>query len=114
MRCRSFLRRPCRGLGWPSYAAHSRERAERFERLTVLELECFADPLGDRFELELGAGHVADELLGRDPLPLRPELDQLAAGLPGREPLVAVAAAQVVAQLGLRRPRAEVRGDVEA
>src|SRR6266536_726964 len=70
--------------------------------------------VGDGLHLDLGAGDSAQELVRGRPLPLGPELLQERAGFAGREPLRAEARAQVVPQLRLERPRAQVRVDVEA
>src|SRR5215211_3024248 len=64
-------------------------------------------------EVELRAGQVADELLGRHALALRPQLAQERAGLGPGEPGAAEILAQEVAHLRLERPRAEVRGRIE-
>src|SRR5439155_21063375 len=75
--------------------------------------EVLADPLGDRGHLEVAARDVADHLLGAQALALRPELAEMAARLALREPVVAVALAQMIAQLRLEGPRAQVGRDVE-
>ena len=61
----------------------------------------------------VGAGDLAQQLVGRRALAERPQLAQQPAGFAPGEPLVAVLAAQEVAQVRLERPRAEVAGDVE-
>src|SRR5215471_12312041 len=76
--------------------------------------EALADAVADRGELDLGAGHVLQELVGRRLLAERPQLAQQRPGLATREPVVAELLAQVVAQLALECPGAQVRGDVEA
>ena len=74
----------------------------------------FPRPVGDRLQLDLGAGDLSEQLVRRRPLPERPELAQQRPRLAAREPRVAELLAQEVPQLRLERPRAQVRGDVEA
>src|ERR671937_1589490 len=73
-----------------------------------------AHALGDRFHLDLGARDLAQELVRRRALPLRPEIAKERAGLAGGEPGRPEALSEVVPQLCLERPRAQVRVDVEA
>src|SRR5689334_17904299 len=72
-----------------------------------------ADAVGDRFHLELRAGDLLQQLVGRRALSFRPELLQQRPGLARREPVRSPPRAHVVTNLGLERPRAEVRGHVE-
>src|SRR5262245_31895384 len=53
--------------------------------------ESLADPARDRVHAQVCAGHVAKQRVGCRLLSLRPQLEQLAARLARREPLVAVA-----------------------
>src|SRR6266540_802801 len=75
--------------------------------------ERFANPVADRFHLDLGAGNLAQELVRGRALALRPQLAQKRSRLGGGEPGRPEALAQVVSQLRLERPRAQVRVDVE-
>ena len=90
-----------RALGPP--AARARRPGERL-----------ADAVGDRLHLERRARHVLEHLVRGRPLAQRPQLAEERAGLAMREPVAAEPLAQVVAELRLERPRAQVRGDVEA
>src|SRR6266540_1651412 len=88
--------------------------AEDGAREALRGRERLANPLGDRFHLDRRAGDLAQQLVGVHPLALRPELAEERAGVAAREPRVAEALAQESAQLRLERPRAQVRGHVEA
>src|SRR5215469_11207303 len=61
--------------------------------------ERFAHPVADGCQLELLAGHLVVQLVGRRLLALRPQLTQKGAGLAAREPGVAEPLPQVGAQL---------------
>src|SRR6266540_1881374 len=76
--------------------------------------EVLLGTLGDRPELDRGAGHLAQQLVSCVGLALGPQLTQERAGLAVCEPLLAVALPQVGAELGFERPRAQVRRGVEA
>src|SRR5215211_708450 len=90
----------------PPPAALSKRESDQRERL--------AHASGDGFELERRAGDVLEEVLRGPPLALSPQLLQQRARLALREPRIAELLAEVVAELRLERPRAQVRRDVEA
>src|SRR6266516_8027221 len=93
-----------------SYAVTQDGASPGFVQLT----QRFADAVGDRFHLHVRAGDLVQQLVRGRLLAFRPELAQQRARVARREPLVPEALAQVVAQLRLERPRAQVRVDVEA
>src|SRR3954469_1981290 len=67
-----------------------------------------------RVQVQLVAGQLADELLGRHALALAPQLAEERARLALREPRRPELVAEEVAHLRLERPRAKVGGGVEA
>src|SRR5688572_31972853 len=98
----------------PAASTRANKTIKRRRRCKPLLGQRFADSVGDRLHLELGACDLGEELLGRHPLPLRPELTQERAGFALREPGGSDALPEVVAELRLERPRAQVAGGVEA
>src|SRR4051812_10673025 len=87
-------------FSWPSYAAHSHRPRERFdvggEELRRYDaVQVLAEALRHGGELDLGARHVAQQLVRRRLLAEPPQLAQERARLAPREPLAAEALAQV-------------------
>src|SRR6476619_6697491 len=76
--------------------------------------ERLADPVADGGELERLARHLAEELVGRRLLALRPQFAEQRAGLAAREPGVAEALPEMGPQLCLEGPRAKVLRRIEA
>src|SRR6266571_2723154 len=99
-------------------AMHKAYSVSRTEPAAAPQTASLAENLphavGHGLHLQGRAGHLLQQLLGPQPLPLGPQLAQQRTGVAGREPARAEALAQIRAQLRLESPRAQVRGDVEA